>query len=187
VSVDEQRRRRAEFLRQLAERDLYAWFGIPHDADATTIKDAAERKRAELKGTPMTQAKRANERAYCDQGERVLLRPDVRRQYDALLHARLSPRVAPAGPGARQRAEREARLQAAKERIQRYGPDDARMAPGSTTMLAAPAARARLEEERAAAGGLTDAAARSSSRRARAAGAASIVVEPGAMRASSGP
>jgi tetratricopeptide (TPR) repeat protein len=158
VAVDDQRRRRAEFLRQLAERDLYAWLGIPHDADAATIQAAAAAKRRELSGTPMTQARRANERAYCDQGERVLLRADVRREYDALLHARLTPRAAPAGPGARQKAEREARLQAAKERIQRYSPDDARMAPGATALLADPAARARLEEERAAAAGLTDAA-----------------------------
>ena len=59
--------------------------------DAAAISAAAEAKRREIAGTPMPQNKRAIEKAFCDQGEKALLRPDIRREYDALLHAARSP------------------------------------------------------------------------------------------------
>jgi tetratricopeptide (TPR) repeat protein len=169
VADDDRARRRARFLRELAARDLYQWFGIPPDAGDEAIREAAARKRRELASTPMPQRTREIERAYCDQGEKVLLRPDVRREYDALLQASRTPGRAALSRAA---AEREERLRAARERIERYGDDDARMAPGSATMLAAPDARAQLEAERAQAGAVSDAAlALEAARRARVEGA----------------
>jgi tetratricopeptide (TPR) repeat protein len=174
VTTDERRRQRERFLRELAARDLYAWFGIPPDAGDEAIRAAAERKRRELSGTPMPQKRRAIERAFCDQGEKALLRPDVRRDYDALLRGGQARGTTVGASAARGAAEREARLRAARERIQRYGSDDARMAPGHATFLTAPRERARLEEERAAAAGIASAPeALAAARAARVAGAAS--------------
>lgn len=140
--------RRAQFMRQLASRDLYAWFGIPRDADGDTIRAAAERKRRALAGTPMPQRQRAIERAFCDQGEKALLKPDTRREYDALLvrESRASAgTVTPAaGVDARAVREREQRLREARERIQHYGPDDSRMVAGSATILASDEAQEEL-------------------------------------------
>jgi tetratricopeptide (TPR) repeat protein len=170
VADDDRAQRRARFLRELAARDLYEWFGIAPDAGDDEVRAAAERKRRELASTPMPQRTRTIERAYCDQGEKALLRPDVRQEYDALLRASRSP-----GRGAQARAvaEREARLRAARERIERYGDDDARMAPGPATTLAAPDARVRLEAERAMADAVSDAPeALATARRARVEGAA---------------
>jgi tetratricopeptide (TPR) repeat protein len=158
VADESVRSRRARFLRELAARDLYAWFGIPVDADADAIRAAAEVKRRELAGTPMPQRARAIEKAFCDQGEKALLRPDIRREYDALLHAERSPARA-ATSAARGVAEREARLRAARERIERYDDDDIRMAPGPATFFSSPEARSSLDAERAAAATIDDAAA----------------------------
>jgi tetratricopeptide (TPR) repeat protein len=165
VAADDRAQRRARFLRELAARDLYEWFGIPPDAGDDAIREAAERKRRELASTPMAQRARQIERAFCDQGEKVLLRPDYRRDYDALLRASRTPEST---GQSRAVAEREARLRAARERIERYGDDDARMAPGAATMLAAPDARERLEAERVAAAAVDDPAeALAAARRAR--------------------
>lgn len=165
MADDDRAQRRARFLRELAARDLYEWFGIPPDADDEAVREAAERKRRELALTPMPQRTRTIERAYCDQGEKALLRPDIRKEYDALLRASRTPQTTALS---RAVAEREERLRAARERIERYGDDDARMAPGSATLLAAPDARARLDAERAQAGAVTDAAqALAAARRAR--------------------
>ena len=165
MADDDRAQRRARFLRELAARDLYEWFGIPPDADDEAVREAADRKRRELASTPMPQRARTIERAYCDQGEKALLRPDIRKEYDALLRASRTPQTTALS---RAVAEREERLRAARERIERYGDDDARMAPGSATLLAAPDARARLDAERAQAGAVTDAAqALAAARRAR--------------------
>jgi tetratricopeptide (TPR) repeat protein len=173
VADDDRARRRAQFLRELASRDLYAWFGIAPDAGADEIRAGAERKRRELASTPMPQKRRAVEKAFCDQGEKALLRPDVRREYDALLRGSRGGGARPQTSAARAVAEREERLRAARERIQRFGDDDARMAPGSATMLAAPDARERLQAERAAAETIGDAAAAlAAARQARVEGAA---------------
>lgn len=167
--AEDRAQRRARFLRELAARDLYEWFGIPPDAGDDAVREAAERKRRELASTPMPQRTRAIERAYCDQGEKALLRPDVRAEYDALLRSSRAPR---ASSQSRAVAEREERLRVARERIERYGDDDARMAPGPATLLAAPAARAELEEERGNAGAVSDApAALAAARQARVEGA----------------
>jgi hypothetical protein len=169
---DDRRAARARFLRELATRDLYAWFGIPRDADAATIREAAARMRARLHGTPMPAARRATERAFCDQGEKALLRPDVRRQYDALLAGPAASALRAEAATRRERDEREARLRAARERIQRYAEDDGRMAPGSSILLAGADARAALEDERRAAAGVEAAAdALTEARRARMSGA----------------
>jgi tetratricopeptide (TPR) repeat protein len=171
MADDDRRRRRDRFLRELASRDLYEWFGIPPDAGDDVIREAAERKRRELSGTPMPQKRRAMERAFCDQGEKALLRPDVRRDYDALLRGGRAAGTAAERGAARGVAEREARLRAARERIQRYGSDDARMAPGAATFLASPDVRAELEAERSAAGGIDSAEqALRTARQARASG-----------------
>ena len=165
MAVDDRAQRRARFLRELAGRDLYEWFGIPPDAGDDAIREAAERKRRELASTPMPQRTRQIERAFCDQGEKVLLRSDYRRDYDALLRASRTPESTGQNRAA---AEREARLRAARERIERYGDDDARMAPGAATLLAAPDARERLEAERATAAAVADPAeALAAARRAR--------------------
>lgn len=163
--------RRAEFLRQLATRDLYEWFGISRAASDDEIREAAERVRVKLKGTPMPQAKRASERAFCDQGEKALLRPDIRRDYDALLEPRRQ--TVSADTSARRVAdERHARLKAARDRVQHYERDDGHMLPGLTVSLAAAATRTELADERAAAARITDAAAAlTAARVARAEGA----------------
>jgi tetratricopeptide (TPR) repeat protein len=170
VAEEDARSRRARFLKELAARDLYAWFGIPPDADAEAIRVAAEAKRRELSATPMPQNRRAVEKAFCDQGEKALLRPDIRREYDALLRATQAPaRVTSASRGV---AEREERLRAARERIEHFDDDDARMAPGAAMFLADENARASLESERAAAAAVDDAAAAlAGARRARVEGA----------------
>lgn len=150
--------RRAQFLRQLATRDLYAWFGISRSASDDEIREAAERMRVTLKGTPMPQAKRANERAFCDQGEKALLRPDIRRDYDALLEPRRQ--VVSADTSARRAAdEREGRLRAARDRVQHYQQDDSHMTPGPVMSLAADTTRTELADARAAAAAIGDAAA----------------------------
>ena len=138
---DDRSRRRERFMRELASRDLYEWFGIPPDAGDDAIREAAERKRRELSTTPMPQKKRSMERAFCDQGEKALLRPDVRREYDSLLKGGSAVGTGAERAAARNVAEREARLTAARERIQHYGADDARMAPGAATLLASPDVR----------------------------------------------
>lgn len=157
--ADDPKERRAQFLRQLATRDLYAWFGIPRTAGAEEISAAAERMRERLKTTPMPQAKRANERAFCDQGEKALLRPDIRKQYDALLGGSQRRRPVEVGdPAARRAAQaREERLAAARRMVQHYDRDDVLMTPGVAVTLATPHFQAQLEEERAAAGRHTDA------------------------------
>ena len=167
MAAEDAKSRRDRFLRELAARDLYAWFGIPEDADAAAISAAAEAKRRELAATPMPQNKRAIEKAFCDQGEKALLRPDIRRQYDALLHASRSP-ARSANAASRVVSEREARLRAARDRIEHYGDDDARMAPGDVMFLAGAEARATLEQERVDAAGVSDfATALRDARRAR--------------------
>ena len=169
MTDDDRARRRARFLRELAARDLYEWFGIPPDAGDDAVREAAERKRRELASTPMPQRTRAVERAYCDQGEKALLRPAVRREYDALLR---SSRVPSATSQSRAVAEREERLRAARERIERYGDDDAHGAGGGDA-AGGPDARARLEAERAQAAAVSDPAeALAAARRARVEGAA---------------
>lgn len=152
--------RRERFLRQLATRDLYAWFGIPRDAGPDEIRAGAERRRRALSSTPMPQRQRSIERAFCDQGERALLRADLRRDYDALLD-RGSARAGSTSVDARQRelaAEREARLRAARERIQHYGPDDTRMVAGSATLLATDEAQEELATHHREAARIKDAA-----------------------------
>ncbi len=172
MADDDARKRRERFIRELAARDLYAWFGIPTDAGSDAIRAAAEVKRQEISHTPMAQNKRAIEKAFCDQGEKALLRPDVRREYDAMLHAARSP-VRAATSQARAVAEREERLRVARDRIEHFGPDDARMAAGPAMFFADPAARAELESERVAAATIDDpAAALRAARRARVEGAA---------------
>lgn len=172
MADDDARKRRERFLRELAARDLYAWFGIPPGADPDTIRAAAEVKRQELSHTPMPQNKRAIEKAFCDQGEKALLRPDIRREYDALLRASRSPARANTSQ-ARAVAEREERLRAARDRIEHYGDDDARMAPGPAMFFSSLEARAELEAERVAAATIDDpAVALKAARRARVEGAA---------------
>ncbi|MGD9573256.1 MAG: hypothetical protein AB7V62_15340 [Thermoleophilia bacterium] len=155
MADDDARARRARFLRELAARDLYDWFGIPPDAGADAIREAAERKRKELAGTPMPQNKRAIEKAFCDQGEKALLRPDIRREYDALLQASHTPRRARTSAD-RAVAEREERLRAARDRIEHHTPDDARLAPGDVMFLGDEAVEVQLAGERRAAAKLTD-------------------------------
>lgn len=130
--------RRAKFLAELATRDLYAWFGIPRDAGPDEIRAAAETRRRAISGTPMPQRQRSVERAFCDQGEKALLRPDIRREYDALLAGGAAARgtTGSAAAAAKATQEREQRLREARERIQHYGPDDLRTSAGSATMLA---------------------------------------------------
>lgn len=172
MADDDPRARRARFLKELAARDLYAWFGIPADADADAVRAAAERKRRELAGTPMPQNKRAIEKAFCDQGEKALLRPDVRREYDALLSAARNPRRAVTS-AERGVAEREARLQAARDRIEHHSDDDARMAPGAAMFLGDEDVEVQLAAERRAASTLTDfASTLAAARQARVEGAA---------------
>ena len=133
MTDDDRARRRARFLRELAARDLYEWFGIPPDAGDDAVREAAERKRRELASTPMPQRTRAVERAYCDQGEKALLRPAVRREYDALLR---SSRV----PSATSQS-RPSRSGSACGRLASASSATAmttRMAPGAATLLAAP-------------------------------------------------
>ena len=169
---DDARKRRERFLRELAARDLYAWFGIPNDAGADAIRTAAQAKRQEIARTPMPQSKRAIEKAFCDQGEKALLRPDIRQEYDALLHASRSPARA-ATAQQRAVAEREERLRVARERIEHYGDDDARMAPGPAMFFSSSEAKAELQAERAAAAAVADPAdALRAARRARVEGAA---------------
>jgi predicted Zn-dependent protease len=164
--------RRAQFLRQLATRDLYEWFGISRAASDDEIREAAERVRVTLKGTPMPQAKRAIERAFCDQGEKALLRPDIRRDYDALLDPRRQT-VSADTSSRRVADEREARLKAARDRVQHYERDDGHMASGLTVSLAAAATLTELQDERAAATGISDATvALTAARAARVEGAA---------------
>lgn len=171
MADDDARARRARFLRELAARDLYAWFGIPRDAGDDAVRAAAEAKRRELAGTPMPQRARAIEKAFCDQGEKALLRPDVRREYDALLSARTSPARARTS-AERAAAEREERLRAARERIEHHSDDDARMAPGAAMFLGGEDVQADLARERAAAAGVDDfGQALGAARRARVEGA----------------
>jgi tetratricopeptide (TPR) repeat protein len=172
VADDDARKRRERFLKELAARDLYAWFGIAHDADADAIRAAAEVTRQKISHTPMPQHKRSIERAFCDQGEKALLRPDVRREYDALLRSGNAP-VRALTSQQRAVAEREERLRVARDRIEHYGDDDARMAAGSAMYFSSPEARGELETERAAAATIDDpAAALRAARRARVEGAA---------------
>lgn len=166
--------RRARFIRELATRDLYAWFGIPRDADAGQIRAGAEKRRRAISGTPMPQSRRSIERAFCDQGEKALLRADIRREYDALLERGSAAPVATGAAAAAQRAvqEREQRLEAARARIQHYGPDDTRMVAGSATLLAGDEAQEELARHYREAAGVKDAAAAlSTAREARARGA----------------
>ena len=110
MAADDRSQRRERFMRELATRDLYEWFGIPHDAGDDAIREAAERKRRELSTTPMPQKKRSMERAFCDQGEKALLRPDVRREYDSLLQG-----GSPSGPARAQRGPQRGRARGAAE------------------------------------------------------------------------
>lgn len=141
---------RSRFIQQLATRNLYAWFEIPRTADDDTIRAAAETMRRKLKSTPMQQAKRATERMFCDQGEKALLSPQIRREYDTFLEGevRETPKALPTTKAV---AERDARLEAARARVQHYDKDDIMMAAGSVTMLALPEVQAELERERDAA------------------------------------
>lgn len=153
--ADDPQARRTQFLRQLATRDLYEWLGIARTASDDEIRAAAERMRVSLKSTPMPQAKRANERAFCDQGEKALLRPDIRREYDALLEpARRT--IATDKATRRITDEREARLTAARDRVLHYQRDDALMFPGLTVSLAADATQEELAGEHKKAAGIAD-------------------------------
>lgn len=154
MPADDRARRRTKVLTELAARDLYAWFGVAGDADAAAVREAAARKRRELAATPMPSDRRSLERAFCDQGEKALLNPALRREYETLRRERSEG----GRPAARAAAEREERLRAARERVRRYGPDDARMVAGSPALLADAAVRAELEDQRAAAAGAGDAA-----------------------------
>ncbi|MEQ8834370.1 MAG: hypothetical protein RIB67_07970 [Miltoncostaeaceae bacterium] len=138
--------RRAKFLAELATRDLYLWFGIPRDADADQIRAAAEVRRRAISGTPMPQSQRSTERAFCDQGEKALLRPDIRREYDALLSEGSTKRgiTGAAAAAAKVTEEREARLREARARIQHYGPDDLRTSAGAAALLATDEAQEEL-------------------------------------------
>ncbi len=172
MADEDARARRARFLKELAARDLYAWFGIAPDADDETVRAAAEAKRSELAHTPMPQHNRSIERAFCDQGEKALLRPAIRREYDALLRAGRSP-VRPRTSAERGVAEREARLRAARERIEHHTADDARMAPGAAMFLGGEDVEVELAAERRAASTATDfAQTLAGARQARVAGAA---------------
>lgn len=172
MADDDARKRRERFLRELASRDLYAWFGIPRDAGADQIRAAAERKRAEISHTPMPQHTRSIEKAFCDQGEKALLRPDVRREYDALLGGGTA-NARPASSQSRAVAEREERLRVARERIQHYDDDDTRMTAGPAMYFSSAEAQAELETERGVAATITDAGkALRAARRARVEGAA---------------
>lgn len=172
MADDDARARRARFLRELAGRDLYAWFGIPPDAGPEAVREAAEAKRRQLAGTPMTQRARQIEKAFCDQGEKALLRPEVRREYDALLRAARSPARARSAED-RRAAEREERLRAARERIEHHSDDDARVAPGPALFLGDEAVRAELASARADATRRDDfAETLGAARRARVEGAA---------------
>jgi predicted Zn-dependent protease len=144
---EEAKVKQAQFVQQLATRNLYAWFEIPRNADDDTIRAAAEAMRQKLKSTPMTQAKRATERMFCDQGEKALLLPHIRRQYDNFLEGErtVKPKALPTDKAI---AERDARLEKARERVQHYDKDDIVMAAGSVSMLALPTAQAELEQER---------------------------------------
>ena len=88
----------------------------------------------------MPQNNRSMERAFCDQGEKALLRPEIRREYDALLKASRRPGRTSAERGV---AEREARLREARERVEHHSADDARMAPGDAMFLAIGGGRGR--------------------------------------------
>jgi tetratricopeptide (TPR) repeat protein len=170
---DDPAAKRARFIRELATRDLYAWFGIPRDADADQIREAAERRRRAISGTPMPQRQRSIERAFCDQGEKALLRPDIRRDYDALLDRGSAKAGTTGALAAANKAvqEREARLRAARERIQHYGPDDTRMVAGSATLLASDEAQEELAGHYRAAAAVKDSReALSAAREARARG-----------------
>ncbi|WP_217924231.1 tetratricopeptide repeat protein [Miltoncostaea oceani] len=156
MADDDARARRARFLKELAARDLYAWFGIPPDADDDAIRAAAEAKRSQLAHTPMPQHNRSIERAYCDQGEKALLRPAVRREYDALLAARIAPAAGPRTSAERGVAEREERLRIARERVEHHTADDARMAPGDAMFLGSEDVEVELAGERRAAAKRTD-------------------------------
>ncbi len=172
MADDDARKRRERFLRELAARDLYAWFGIPPDAGPDAIRAAAEVKRQEISHTPMPQHKRSIEKAFCDQGEKALLRPDVRREYDALLRSAGSP-VRVETSASRAIAEREERLRVARERIEHYGDDDARMAAGPAMFFSSPESQAELAAERTAAATISDGAkALKAAKRARVEGAA---------------
>lgn len=165
--------KRAQFIRQLATRDLYLWFGVPRDATADQIREGAERRRRTISTTPMTQHQRSIERAFCDQGEKALLRADVRREYDALLNKGSAKAGSTGAAAAQQKAiqEREARLRAARERIQHYGADDLRMNAGSATLLATDDAQEELAAQYREAAGVKDAAqALATAREARARG-----------------
>ena len=106
----------------------------------------------------MPQNKRSMERAFCDQGEKALLRPDVRREYDSLLKAAPPWATGAERTAARNVAEREARLEAARERIQHYGDDDARMAPGAAISCSrGRRPHAELQAERSAAAAIDSA------------------------------
>ena len=171
MAEEDARSRRARFLKELAARDLYAWFGIPADAGDDAIRAAAEAKRRELAGTPMPQNKRSLEKAFCDQGEKALLRPDIRREYDGLLHASREPSRQAAV--ARNVAEREARLREARDRIEHFGDDDSRMAAEVAMFLASDEAQAALAAAHREAAAVSDpAVALATARRARVEGAA---------------
>lgn len=162
MSTDKDRAaQRERFLRELATRDLYAWFDIPRDADAEQIRAGAERRRRALSGTPMPQSRRSIERAFCDQGEKALLRPDIRRRYDELLEggSARAPVTGAASAESKVVREREERLRAARERIQHYGPDDARMIAGAATLVATDEAQEELAAHYREAARVTDAAA----------------------------
>jgi len=119
----------------------------------------------------MPQSRRATERAFCDQGEKALLRPDIRQAYDALLGGQQPARAVDAAAG-RAARERDARLKEARERIQHYDRDDAIMTPGQPISLGHPGTEAQLADERVGAGRIADAAAAlKASRQARFEGA----------------
>jgi len=155
VADEDAQARRARFLKELAARDLYSWFGIPSDADDETVKAAAEAKRSTIAHTPMPQHNRSIERAFCDQGEKVLLRPAFRREYDALLKSTNAP-ATPRTSAERGVAEREERLRVARERVEHHSADDARMAPGAAMFLGSEEVEVELAGERRAASKATD-------------------------------
>ena len=102
------------------------WVGIPPDADDEAVaRGRGARSGAQLAFHAHAAADPTIERAYCDQGEKALLRAREPPEYDAPLRASRTPQTTALS---RAVAEREERLRAARERIERYGDDDARMA-----------------------------------------------------------
>jgi tetratricopeptide (TPR) repeat protein len=140
-------------LEVLAQRDLYAMLGVPATAGDEEIRQAALALRKSLVSTPMAQARRSEELAWCDKGAQALLNPTVRPFYDRararLTRARPPDRAERAAQA--ERAARERRLAAAREATVAYTELDLARDVGDPGLLTSPAGQARLHEARAAA------------------------------------